>query len=141
VKRYLVLTNRKRAIIALVHTVAFLALSFIGFVTVVRPLKASSPVSSWLLAAVFLVVSAVLLALSVASRHAVERLYFGLCATSAVFGLARQVVGDAGAHRAVYIRVAMLACAVAVGVRILRSHGAAAAPARRPAAESDHAGV
>src|SRR5208337_2028723 len=45
VKRYVILTNRKRAIIALVHTVVFWLLALTGFVTVVRPVEAASPVS------------------------------------------------------------------------------------------------
>jgi hypothetical protein len=126
VTRYVILTNRKRAIVALVHTVVFLGLAFFGFVTVVRPLQVSSARSSWVLAAVYLVVSAALLALTVVSRKAVERLYFALCATSAGFGLLRQIAGDPRMHLAVYVRVAMLACAVVVGTWIVRGHSAGA---------------
>jgi len=120
VKRYVILTNRKRAIIALVHTVAFWLVALAGFVTVVRPLGVSSPVSSWVLAVVYLLVTGALLALAAVSRHAVERLYFGLCATSAAFGLLRQIAGDPPMRPAVYVRVALLGCAVAVGNWILR---------------------
>jgi hypothetical protein len=123
VKRYAILTNRKRAVIALVHTAAFWAVALTGFVTVVRPLGAGAPAGSWILAAVYLLVTAALLALAAASRHAAERLYFGLCATSAGFGLLRQAAGDPPMHPAVYVRVAMLGCAVAVGIWILRDHG------------------
>lgn len=122
-KRYVILTNRKRAVIALVHTVVFWLVALIGFVTAVRPLRARAPVGSWILAVVYLLVTAALLALVVVSRHAVERLYFGLCATSAGFGLLRQIAGDPPMHPAVYVRVAMLGCAVAVGNWILRDHG------------------
>ena len=122
-KRYVVLTNRKRAIIALAHTVAFWAVALTGLVTVVRPLGTGSPAGSWVLAAVYLSVTAALVALGVASRHAAERLYFGFCATSAGFGLLRQVAGDPPMHGAVYVRVAMLGCAVVVGNWILRDHG------------------
>jgi hypothetical protein len=128
VTRYVVLTNRKRAIVALVHTVVFLGVSFVGFVTVVRPLETSSPVSAWILATVYLVVSAVLWTLTAISRRAVERLYFALCATSAAFGLWRQIAGDPRMHLAVYVRVMLLAGAVAVGSWILRGHGAAPPP-------------
>jgi hypothetical protein len=123
VTRYVILTNRKRAIIALVHTVVFWLVALAGFATVVRPLEAASPASSWVLAAVYLLVTAALLALAVVSRNAAERLYFGLCATSAGFGLLRQIAGDPPMHPAVYVRVAMLGCAVAVGTWILRDHG------------------
>jgi protein-S-isoprenylcysteine O-methyltransferase Ste14 len=122
VKPYVILTNRKRAVVALVHTVVFLGVAFSGFVTMARRLQAASPVSSWVLAGVYLLVTAALLLLVLASRKAVERLYFGLCATSAGFGLLRQIAGDPPMHPAVYVRVAMLAGAVLVGSRILRSH-------------------
>ena len=122
-KRYAILTNRKRAIVALAHTVAFWGVALTGFVTVVRPLGTGAPVSSWVLAGVYLMVTGVLVALGVVSRHAAERLYFGLCATSSGFGLVRQLAGDPPMHPAVYVRVAMLGCAVAVGIRILREHG------------------
>jgi hypothetical protein len=74
------------------------------------------------LATVYLVVSAVLLSLTLASRRASERLYFALCTTSATFGLLRQIMGDPRMHAAVFVRVAMLGCAVLVGIRILRRH-------------------
>ena len=121
-KRYVILTNRKRAIVALVHTVVFLGVAFSGFVTVVRPLQPASPASSWVLAAVYALVSTALLLLTLVSRMAAERLYFGLCATSAGFGLLRQIEGDPPLHLAVYVRVAMLGCAVLVGNWILRNH-------------------
>ena len=122
-KRYVILTNRKRAIVALVHTVVFLGVALSGFVTEVRRLQAGSPVSSWVLAGVYVLVTAALLLLTLASRKAVERLYFGLCTTSAAFGLLRQIAGDPPMHLAVYVRVAMLGCAVLVGSWILRNHG------------------
>jgi hypothetical protein len=122
VKPYVILTNRKRAIVALVHTVVFLGVAFSGFVTAVRRLQAASPVWSWVLAGVYLLVTAALLSLMLVSRKAVERLYFGLCATSAGFGLLRQIAGDPPLHPAVYVRVAMLGCAVLVVSRILRTH-------------------
>lgn len=126
-KRYAILTNRKRTIVALVHTVVFWLVALAGFLTVVRPLRAASPASSWVLAAVYLLVATALVVLAAVSRKAVERLYFALCASSAGFGLLRQIAGDWPMHPAVYARVALLGCAVAVGNWILRDH-------RRPAA-------
>jgi len=121
--RYVILTNRKRAIIALVHTVVFLAVAMYGVLLVVRPLVMNSPRSAWVMTAVYVVVTSILLALAAFARHGVERIYFAFCATSAAFGLARQILGDPRMYIAVYIRVAMLACAVAAGVVILRRHG------------------
>ncbi len=122
VKHYAILTNRKRTAVALVHTVVFWMLAFTGFVTAVRPLGTGAAVGPWILSAVYLLVTAVLLGLAVASRHAVERLYFGLCATSAAFGLLRQIAGDPPMRPVVHVRVAMLGCAVLVGSWILRDH-------------------
>jgi glucose dehydrogenase len=127
VKRYVILTNRKRAIVALVHTVVFLGVALFGFVTAVRPLRAASPAPSWVLAGVYLLVTTALMLLTLVSRKAAERLYFALCTTSAGFGLWRQIAGDPPMHLAVYVRVAMLACAVVVGSWILRDHASAAA--------------
>jgi len=126
-KRYAILTNRRRTIIALIHTVAFWLVALAGFATVVRPLGAGSPASSWVLAAVYLLITSALLLLAAVSRKAAERLYFGLCATSAGFGLLRQIAGDSPMHPAVYVRVVMLGCAVAVGNWILRDHRRGAA--------------
>ncbi|MBZ5725209.1 MAG: hypothetical protein LAP87_09455 [Acidobacteriia bacterium] len=133
--RYVILTNRKRAIVALVHSVAFLMVALYGLVTVVRPLAMTSPTSAWVLAAVYVIVSAILLLLTAACGHLRERLYFGFCAASASFGLARQLLGDPRMHAAVYLRVALLACAVATGMLILRGYRLAPAPSAAPAAD------
>jgi hypothetical protein len=121
-RRYVILSNRKRVIIALIHTVAFLLLAVYTGTLVVRPLHAGSPVSGWIMAGVYCAVTTALLVLAAVSGNPLERIYFGLVTTSAGFGLARQIVGDAGVPAAVYVRVAMLACAVAVGVVIWREY-------------------
>ena len=114
-----ILTTRKRVIVALVHTVFFLSLAVALSRTLVRPLEAASPAGAWALAGVYLLVT---LALLVLFRCAAppERLYFGLCAASAGFGLARQILGDPPLHPAVYIRVALLTLAVIDGSLMLR---------------------
>jgi hypothetical protein len=119
---YTILTNRKRTIIALVHTVVFLLLAMYGLVTVVRPLQTASPASSWTVAAIYVLVTVILLVLAAVAGNSIERLYFALCTTSAAFGLARQLLGDPRMHSAVYIRIAMLACAVLAGMAILRGY-------------------
>jgi hypothetical protein len=123
-RRYVILTNRKRAIIALVHTVAFLALAVATGAITVQSLHAGSRASAWIVAGIYLLVTLALLALTAISGSARERLYFACCTTSAGFGLARQLLGDQQVHAAVYVRVAMLACAVLLGVVILREHSA-----------------
>jgi hypothetical protein len=133
--RFFLLTNRKRAIIALVHTVAFLGIAAATAALAVRPLGAASSRSAWALAAVYLAVSAILAVLCGLSPDRRERLYFGLCAASAASGLARQVVGDPLLHAAVYARPAMLAGAIAMGLVIVRAHPRPAAEPERGAAK------
>lgn len=120
--RFVILTNRKRAIVALVHSIVFLMIALYGVVTTVRPLHMTSPVSAWVLATIYLIVSAVLLVLTGVSGNVSERLYFGFCTVSAAFGLLRQLFGDPLMHGAVYVRVVMLACAVVTGLLILRRY-------------------
>ena len=121
--RYVILTNRKRAIVALVHSVAFLLIALYGTISVVRPLGASSPASAWTVVGVYVAVSSALGALAAMAGNGRERLYFAFCAASATFGLLRQILGDPPMHFAVYVRVAMLSCAVAMGLGIVRAHG------------------
>jgi hypothetical protein len=128
--RYVILTTRKRAIVALVHSVAFLLVALYGVISVLRPLGAASPGSAWIVAGVYVAVSIALAVLAAMAGNWRERLYFAFCATSATFGLLRQILGDPPMHFAVYVRVTMLACAVVTGLAIVRAHRgpAAAAP-------------
>lgn len=121
-----ILTNRKRAIVALVHTVVFLAIALVQL-ALSRPtphfaLHASTTVSSAIMVGIYSIVTAALLLLFRISRGFRERLYFALCATSASFGLLRAVYGDPPMHFAHYFRVLMLSCAVLVGTVIVHSH-------------------
>jgi hypothetical protein len=121
-----ILSNRKRAIVALVHTVVFLLIA-------VRQMVAGGPASgiwvpssvsggTWALCAIFAVVSVVLFWLFAISRGWLEKTYFGLCAVSAASGLLRTAVGDHGFHAGLYLRVVMLVSAVLVGLLIVRVH-------------------
>jgi hypothetical protein len=116
----MILINRKRAIVALAHTVGFLGLAAVTGRPGLRPLAWNSSAPAFILPAVYGVVTSVLTWFAAAGRGA-ERLYFSLCATSALFGLARQVGGDPPLHFAVYVRVAMLSFAVITGAAIARS--------------------
>ena len=118
---FVILTNRKRVIVALVHTVVFLGLAVYTAFLTIRPLGAASPTSAWILGAVYLLVSAALLMLTAVSRNSRERLYFGLCTSSAALGLCRQILGDARLYSAAPLRVALLACAVLTGLAMLRA--------------------
>jgi hypothetical protein len=118
-KSYRILNTRKRVVVALVHTVVFLAVAVLGFFFPVAALRIGSPPSAWIIAGVYVIVSSVLLWLTAISRGVVERLYFAFVTTSASFGLLRQLLGDPSIHAAVYVRVTMLACAVVTGAWML----------------------
>jgi len=126
---YTVLTNRKRALIALAHSLVFWGIALHGFFSPrsALALRAPGAVSGMILVAIYVVVAAVLTWLATISRHTTERLYFALCASSASFGLLRTIFGDIVLPAAQYLRVAMLTSAVLVGTWILRffSHAVA----------------
>ncbi len=121
-----ILTNRKRAMVALVHSVVFLLIA-------VRQMLAANPApgiwlpstvhtGTWILCAIFAAVSSILLWLLIISRGWMEKFYFGFCTISAVSGLLRTAAGDQTFHAGLYIRVIMLLSAVLVGLLILRRH-------------------
>ena len=121
-----ILTNRKRAIVALVHSVVFLLIA-------VRQMVAAQPSTgiwvastvsrgTWILCGIFAIVSAILFWLLVISSGWMEKFYFGFCTISATSGLLRTAAGDQTFHAGLYIRVVMLVSAVLVGVLIVRMH-------------------
>jgi hypothetical protein len=121
-----ILTNRKRAVVALVHSVVFLLIA-------VRQMVADTPAAgiwlpsrvgtgTWILCGIFAVVSSILLWLLVISRGWMEKFYFGFCTVSATSGLLRTAAGDQTFHAGLYLRVAMLVSAVVVGLLIVRRH-------------------
>ena len=123
---YSILTNRKRALVALVHSVVFLLIA-------VRQMVADTPAAgiwvtstvrpgTWILCGIFAIVSAILLWLLVISRGRMEKFYFGFCTISAGSGLLRTAAGDQAFHAGLYIRVIMLISAVLVGLLIVRYH-------------------
>ena len=117
-----VLTNRKRALIALIHSVAFLGIATHGFVSSKAGiLHGQGATADLILIAIYLVVASVLAWLVSLSRCARERIYFAFCASSATFGLLRSVFGDSTIPAAQYMRVVMLSSAVVVGILIFRS--------------------
>jgi hypothetical protein len=132
-----ILNSRKRAVIALVHSVFFLAVAGVqAAVSHAEPLsmRGSRATAGLILLAIYVAVTTVLLLLLKASDCAKEKLYFALCAASASFGLMRIVLGDQVLHVNA-MRVLFLACAVLVGVLILRTH--AVSQALQPAAVAD----
>jgi hypothetical protein len=122
-----ILNSRKRAIIALVHTVIFLCVAALQ--TALSHAKAFSlhgdkVVGGIVLLSIYTIVTTVLLLLLRAASHASERLYFALCATSAGLGFVRILLGDPALHAGV-LRVLLLSGAVVVGTLILRRHSKA----------------
>ena len=120
---FAILNSRKRAIIALIHSVVFLGVATHGFLSPKAGLLHRSGIDSeFLLVMIYMTVTAVLAWLVGISRGVRERFYFGLCTCSASFGLLRIVFGDASLPVAQYMRVLMLTSAVAVGSWILRAY-------------------
>ncbi len=138
--RFSILTNRKRAIVALVHSVVFLLIA-------VRQMVAATPADgvwvastvrpgTWILCGIFTVVSSILLWLLVISRGWMEKIYFAFCTVSATSGLLRTAAGDQAFHAGLYIRVVMLVSAVLVGLLIVRRHSRADSDVQSECAET-----
>jgi hypothetical protein len=130
---FAILTNRKRAIVALVHSIVFLLIA-------ARQMQVSAPAAgiwipsavssgTWVLCTIYGIVSSILTWLFTISRGWIEKIYFGLCVVSATSGLLRTVAGDHAFHAGLYIRVVMLSTAVFVGMAIVRTHSDFAATA------------
>jgi len=117
---FAIINNRKRAIIALIHSVFFLGVAGVQLaISHAEPF--SGRTSGTVLLAIYVVVTTVLLILLRFSRCTRERLYFAFCAASAAFGLVRIWLGDPVLHANV-LRVLLLFCAVVIGTGILRTH-------------------
>ncbi len=126
-----ILTNRRRAVVALAHSVVFLLVALRQAIAA-RPatgiwLPSTVSRGTWILCGIFVVVSSILLWLLLISRGWMEKFYFAFCAASASSGLLRTAAGDQAFHAGLYIRVIMLASAVLVGMLIVRVHSRAVA--------------
>ncbi len=118
-----ILTNRKRAVIALIHSFVFLGVAAHGFVSPKAGiLYGSGGTSDFVLIGIYLVVSSILLWLTTISRALMERIYFVACAISATSGIVRTILGDQRVFLAQYLRVLMLSTAVAIGFGIVRNY-------------------
>jgi hypothetical protein len=126
---FAILTNRKRALIALIHSVVFLGVAMHGFLSPKAGLlQGSAANADYFLAMIYMTVSAILAWLVSISRGWRERIYFALCTCSASFGLLRVMIGDASLPIAQYVRVLMLTSAVALCSWILRGYSAQVSP-------------
>ena len=122
--RFAIINNRKRAIIALIHSVFFLGVAAVQLaVSHAIPFSrhAANTKAGIVLLTIYVIVTVVLLVLLRFSTCMKERLYFALCAGSAGFGLVRILLGDPVLHANV-MRVLLLLCAVVIGTGILRTH-------------------
>lgn len=126
--RFAIINSRKRAIIALIHSVFFLGVAGVQLaISHASPfsLRSEKMTAGAVLLTIYVIVTTVLLILLRFSNCAKEKLYFAFCAGSAAFGLVRILLGDPVLH-ANLLRVLLLSCAVFVGTGILRSHSAIA---------------
>lgn len=121
---FAILTNRRRALVALIHAAAFLGLAVRDFAVSSRlsGILTATPgmARSVVFAAVYLVVTAVLAYFLIIARCAGEQLYFAFCAASASTGLLRAIAGDSAFPAGQYLRIGLLACAVLTGLLILK---------------------
>jgi hypothetical protein len=124
--RFSILTNRKRALIALAHSMVFLLIAVRQMLAAQAAIGTWVPSTvsrgTWILCGIFAVVSTILLWLFAISRGWLEKIYFALCTVSASSGLLRTAAGDQAFHAGLYIRVVMLVSAVLVGLVIVRAH-------------------
>lgn len=119
---FAILNSRKRALIALTHSLVFLGIASHGFVSPRSAAVFQGPgaTASVVSVAIYFTVASILTWLVGLSRCTRERLYFALCACSATAGLLRTIFGDAALPAAQYVRVIMLTSAVFVGSWIFR---------------------
>jgi hypothetical protein len=121
---FAILSNRKRALIALIHSIFFLGLAVRGFASPRTAISFHGPghVPSVVMLVIYGIVAIILAILTWFARSSKEKLYFVLCVASASFGFIRILLGDTAVPAAQYLRVLMLASAVAVGIWIYRGH-------------------
>ena len=129
---FVILTNRKRAVVALAHSIVFLliALRSLALGQSLAPIwlhQSGMQSSLWILL-IYAIVTSVLIQLARVSGPARERLYFLFCASSASVGTLRTIVGDPTPHLGLVLRVVMLLCAVWTGIAIVRVHSMTLAP-------------
>ena len=122
--RFAIINNRKRAIIALIHSIFFLGVAGVQLaISHALPfsLRGERATAGIVLLTIYVIVTTVLLVLLRYSACTREKLYFAFCTASAGFGLVRILLGDPVLHANI-LRVLLLFCAVVVGTGILRSH-------------------
>ena len=136
---FAILNSRKRAVIALIHSIFFLGLATRDWAVSARLggviARTHVPAGAIALVCIYAIVSAVLLTLFLFSAGMLEKLYFAFCTASASSGLIRAVVGDVRFTPGSLVRVIMLVSAVVVGCLLLRVHSASMNRPLNPALE------
>lgn len=122
--QFFLLNSRKRAIIALIHAVVFLAIAGMGLRGGARPPMTLHSVGVAMLYTIYTVVTTLLLWLFSKARCWRERMYFGLCAISAGLSIVRGIFGDSALHPLQALKVLMLVSGGLAAVAIYRYHGA-----------------
>lgn len=129
---FAILTNRKRALVALIHAAAFLGLAIRDFASAshLSGILTGAPGNfrSAIFAVVYLIVSSILVYLLIIAKCGWEQVYFALCAASASTGLLRAIAGDAALPAGQYLRMGLLAGAVLCGVLIVKAHSEGPVP-------------
>ncbi|HEX8926224.1 MAG TPA: hypothetical protein VF786_10555, partial [Terriglobales bacterium] len=105
--QFFLLNSRKRAIIALIHAVVFLAIAVMGLRGGARPPLSLHTVGGAMLYSIYGIVTTLLLWLFSKARCWRERMYFGFCATSAGLSIVRGMVGDPALHPLQSLKVLM----------------------------------
>jgi hypothetical protein len=119
---FAILTTRKRALIALAHSIVFLGFALHGFASPRQALSHGPGLAlGGMLLLIYLIVGSILGWLTRIAQSTKEQAYFAFCTCSATFGSLRTLFGDTSLPLAQYLRVAMLVCAVFTGLWILRS--------------------
>lgn len=119
---FAILTTRKRALIALAHSIVFLGIALRGFASPRQALSHGPGLAlGGALLLIYLIVGTILGWLTGIAQCTKEQAYFAFCTGSATFGSLRTLFGDTALPVAQYLRVAMLVCAVFTGLWILRS--------------------
>jgi hypothetical protein len=129
---FAILTNRKRALVALIHAAAFLGLAIRDFASAshLSGILTAAPgtIRSAIFGVVYLIVSSILVYLLIIAKCAWEQVYFAFCAASASTGLVRAIAGDSAFPAGQYLRLGLLACSVLSGVLIVKAHSAEPVP-------------
>ncbi len=128
-QRYFLLNSRKRAVIALIHSVFFFLVAAPGVFGPARGPMSAHSVGGVMLYSIYGIVTALLLWLLWKALCLRERLYFGLCATSAGLSIVRGLLGDPALHPLQAVKLVMLATAGLAAISIYRAHAPASAKA------------